>query len=188
MSIFGFILAFLPWLLFLFIAGHSLLTLKIAIIVSFVTAIIMGIARIHRGVILWGGIAFFSFAAIAVLLLNNMWAVHHMGMLASGTLFVSALFSIIIKKPFVMDYARDHVEEKYWDSPEFLRSCTIITSVWCLVFLLNVALNAVKLYHRGIPGWIFEVTQYIVLFSGVIFTNFYSKHASKQRASDQSKS
>lgn len=79
MSILSFILGFLPWLLFLLISGHSLLHLKIAIIVAFIAAIAMGIARVSRGIIFWAGIAFFSFDVVAVIFLNNMWAVYHMG-------------------------------------------------------------------------------------------------------------
>lgn len=184
MSILGFIMAFLPWLLFLFISGHSLLSLKIAIIISFITAIIMGVAKIHRGVILWGGVLFFSFAVVSVVLMNNIWAVRHMGILASGTLFVSALFSIIIKKPFVMDYARDHVDKKLWDSPIFLKRCIVITSIWCLVFFMNVVLNVFKLYHREIAGWIFEVMQYLFLITGVVFTKLYTKHDRNKHQED----
>jgi hypothetical protein len=185
MSIVGFILAFLPWLLFLIIAGHSLLTLKIAIIVAFVTSVGMGIARVHRGAILWGGLAFFTFDVIAVVILNNMWAVHHMGVLANGTLFLTVLFTLLIKKPFVLDYAREHVEEKYWHTPAFLRHCNITTSVWCLVFLLNMAMHIVKLSHREIAGWVYEVIQYAMLVSGAIFTNVYAARARKSRAAER---
>ena len=190
MSIFGFILAFLPWILFLILSGHSLPSLKIAIIISFFVSIGMGIARIHRGAILWAGVCFFSFDIISVVLLNNRWIAMHTGALASGTLFAAALLSLLVGKPFTMEYARSTVEEKYWKTPEFLRSCNIITAGWCVVFLLNVILSIVKLYYRGVPGWVYEVTQYAFLFSGVAFTNFYSKHERKKRegkAPDQSK-
>jgi hypothetical protein len=185
MSILGFILAFLPWLLFLIIAGHSLLTLKIAIIVAFVASVGMGIGRIHRGAILWGGIAFFTFDTIAVVLLNNMWVVRHMGILANATLLLTVLATILMKKPFVLDYAKEHVEEKYWNTPAFLRHCYITTSVWCLVFLFNMTLNVVKLSHHEIPGWVYEVIQYTMLVSGAVFTNVYAAMARKRRAAGE---
>jgi hypothetical protein len=54
------ILAFAPWLAFLIIAHGSLFRLKLGLIVALVLSIGMGVARLHRGVILWVGLVFFA--------------------------------------------------------------------------------------------------------------------------------
>ncbi len=79
MSFFKLLLAFSPWLSFLLIARDSLFRLKLGLVVAFVLVVVMGITRLHRGIILWAGLLFFTYATVAVALLNNMWIAQHMG-------------------------------------------------------------------------------------------------------------
>ncbi|MDQ7825433.1 MAG: hypothetical protein RDV48_21710 [Candidatus Eremiobacteraeota bacterium] len=183
MSFFSLLLGFLPWIVFLIIAGHhSLAQLKIAILVSFVLNIIGGITKYQRGVIMWAGLAFFAFDTVAVVIFENMWVVSHMAVLASGTLFVAAFVTMLAGHPFVFAYARDGVDKKYWNSPRFLRTCYLITSVWCAVFLLNTLTNFFRIYHREIPSWIYEAAENTFLVSGALFTTLYVKHVKKKSA------
>ncbi len=64
-----------------------------------------GGAASPRGLILWAGLAFFAFATIAVLALESRWVIHSIGVLASGTLALAAWLSLLIGKPFTLDYA-----------------------------------------------------------------------------------
>ena len=73
------LLLFSPWLSFLVIAQGSLLRLKLGLVVALVLSVVMGLSRLHRGVILWTGLTFFSYATIAVALLNDVWTARHMG-------------------------------------------------------------------------------------------------------------
>ena len=52
---------FSPWIAFWIIAGgHSLWRLQIGICVAAAMIVVMGITRLHRGSILWAGVAFFN--------------------------------------------------------------------------------------------------------------------------------
>ena len=104
MSFFKLLLAFAPWIAFLIIAHGSLLRLKLGLVIAFALCVVMGVTRLHRGVILWAGLCFFTFATIAVVMFENMWTVQHMGVLANGTLAVSAAAGLAIGKPFTLDY------------------------------------------------------------------------------------
>ena len=86
MSFFKMLLTFAPWIAFLIIARDSIFRLKLGIIVAAVLTVVMAVTRLHRGVIMWVGIIFFSYALAAVALLNNMWTVRYMGVLANGAL------------------------------------------------------------------------------------------------------
>jgi len=59
MSFFKLLLVFAPWLAFLFIARGSLFRLKLGLVVAIVLSIVMGITRLHRGVILWASPALY---------------------------------------------------------------------------------------------------------------------------------
>ncbi len=104
------LLAFLPWIAFWIISGgNSMLRLQIGICVAAILVVVMGITKLHRGLILWAGVVFFSFALVTVVVLKNIWVIQHLGILASGTLFMATLISILIGQPFTESYAREHV-------------------------------------------------------------------------------
>ena len=49
-------MAFAPWLAFLIIAQGSLLRLKLGLVVALALSVVMGVTRLHRGIILWVGL------------------------------------------------------------------------------------------------------------------------------------
>lgn len=100
MSFLKLLLSFAPWISFLIIAQGSLLRLKIGLIVALLLSIAMGVAKLHRGVILWVGLAFFTYAAVAVVMFKEMWTVRHMGVLANGALAAASWFTVVAGKPF----------------------------------------------------------------------------------------
>jgi hypothetical protein len=155
--------------------------LQIGICVAAALVVIMGITRLHRGLILWAGVLFFAFALVSVVLLKNLWVIHHLGILASGTLFAATLVSIVIGRPFTESYARDHVPRELWDSPAFIRSCYTVTGVWAMIFLANALVNAAKPYHADLGEWFFRGVELCILISGVLFTTVYSNLMKKKR-------
>jgi len=179
------LLAFLPWFAFWFIAGHSMLRLEIAVFVSSALVIIMAVTRLHRGAILWAGYVFFAFALLFVVWLKNIWVIQHLGILATGTLFVSAQLSILFGRPFTEDYAREHVPEELWTSAIFVRGCFTTTSAWSCVFLINTLLNIVKYHNHEIPEWGITLSEYAMILIGILFTSIYSKLARRKRVAMQ---
>jgi len=176
------LLSFAPWISFWIIAGgHSMLRLQIGIGVAALLVIVMGITRLHRGLLLWAGVVFFAFALVAVIGLQNAWVIHHLGVLASGTLFVATLLSIAIGQPFTESYAREHVPSELWDSPRFIRSCYTVTGLWGFIFLANTLVNVAKPYCVDVNEWVFHAVEFCILTSGVAFTTIYSRLARRRR-------
>ncbi len=182
MSFFKLILAFAPWISFLLIAHGSLFRLKLGLAVALALTVIMGIARLHRGVILWAGVIFFAYSTVAVMLLNNMWTATHMGILANAALAVSSWTTIALKKPFSLDYAREHTDPSLWEDPLFIRTNVVITSVWALVFTVNAVLALGKTEHFVLPAWGYEVISYTFLVGTVLFTTRYPNYVHRRRA------
>ena len=180
-------LAFAPWIAFWIISlGHSMLWLKVGICTAALLVIVMGVTRLHRGIILWAGVAFFAFAVISVAWQENMWIVRHLGFLASGTLFLATFLSMFMGRPFTESYARDHVPKELWDSPTFIRGCFTVTGAWGFVFLANTMVNALKLQRPAVADWIYEVVQLGFLALGVIFTTVFSHTARRKREHGES--
>jgi len=176
------LLAFSPWFAFWFIAGHSMLRLQIAIFVAAALVIVMAVTRLHRGAVLWAGYLFFAFALVSVVWLKNMWVIRHLGILATGTLFVTTLLSMLAGRPFTEDYAREHTPESLWESGPFVRGCYITTTAWACVFLVNCLLNVVKTYSPGAEGWRLTLVEYGVIAGGIAFSTLYSRVAAGRRS------
>ncbi|MDK9717888.1 MAG: hypothetical protein OEL57_08270 [Trichlorobacter sp.] len=184
MSIFKMILSFAPWIAFLIISGPTMFRLKLGIIVAAILVIVMGVTKLHRGVILWAGVLFFIYALISVVWLNNMWTVRHMGILANGTLALGAWLTVLLKQPFTLDYAKEHTDPSLWDSPIFLKTNYVITSAWGVVFIIGVLNAWLKMQHLAVPHWVFEVAQYSFMLGAMFFTNWYTAYVKRQRGSE----
>jgi hypothetical protein len=167
------ILAFAPWLAFLFIAHGSLFRLEVGLAVALLLSIGMGVARLHRGIILWVGLTFFSGATVAVLVFHDMWTIRHMGVIASGVLATATWLTVLLRKPFTMDYAREHTPPELWTSPAFLRTNLILTSAWGLTFTCNALLAVGKMHQWLLPELGYELISYALMFGTAAFTTWY---------------
>jgi hypothetical protein len=182
MSFFKLLLAFSPWLAFLVIAHESLFRLKLGLGVALVLSVILGLTGIHRGVILWAGLIFFSLASIAVIGFQNLWTIRHMGVLASGMLATATWFSVLIRKPFTLDYARAHTDRSLWNDPVFLRTNFILTSAWGTIFTLNALLAFGKMESFLLQPWQYETISYVLLVCGAILTTWYPNRVRSRAA------
>ena len=175
------LLGFAPWIAFLLLsAGHTLFWLDVGLIAAAVLTVVLGVAGVHRGAILWSGAAFFALALVAVLGFRNLWIISHMGLLASVWLFATAALSLLVRKPFTEAYARQHAPREIWSSPEFRGSCYFTTGVWAGIFLFNALLNAAKIFRNDI-GPALQIAEYAALIAGVAFTSLYAARARKHR-------
>jgi len=68
-------------------------------------------------------------------------------------IFLVTLGSIVIGKPFTLQYAREVVDAETLKVPGFLRANYIITWAWTLSMLLMMAGNVALIYVPGLPLW-----------------------------------
>ncbi|MEI7983928.1 MAG: hypothetical protein WCI71_19940 [Bacteroidota bacterium] len=103
----GLILGFLPWLLFLFLSGHTLASLERATVISLIACLAFGFRELKRGFILaWGTLLFFSMCVIMVNLLHVIWVARYMDLLSNAALACVMWLTLLVGKPFVLQYAR----------------------------------------------------------------------------------
>lgn len=181
MSFFKMLFSFAPWIFFLIIAHDSMFRLKLGIIVAAVLSVFMAVKRLHRGVIMWASILFFLYAILAVVLLENMWAVRHMGVLANGALAVGVWAGIGLKRPFTMEYAREHTDPCLWEQPSFLRTNYLLTTIWAVVFTINAFLAWQRSIQPVMPSWAYETISYSLLVSAMFVSTWYPQYIKKQR-------
>lgn len=178
---FKLLLAFAPWLAFLFIAHGSLFRLKLGLVVALVLTVVMGVLRLHRGVILWVGLAFFAAASVAVLGFDNLWTIQRMGIFASGALAVGAWATILMKQPFTLDYAKEHTAPALWTSPVFIRTNMLLTTLWAGTFTTNALLAWGKMRQVLLSELGYEILSYTLLVGTMFFTTWWPKRLKRLR-------
>ena len=143
MSFVKLLLSFAPWVAFLIIARGSLGRVEVALLVALALSVVMAAAKLHRGIIMWVGLVFFTAATIAVVGFHNMWTVGHLGVLANGALALGSWGTLLIRRPFTLEYARQHTDPAKWNDPLFIRVNVLLTAVWASTFTVNTALAAI---------------------------------------------
>jgi uncharacterized membrane protein len=128
----------------------------------------------------WTNLVLFGSTLLAVGILSMDWIIQYMGVLIYAALASVTFGSILVGRPFTLQYAREMVDESLWDNPRFIRVNILMTSVWGVVFLVNLGLSAIVLLSIGpIRGGI-QVVTYFVLVAGIIFTIWYPVHIRKK--------
>lgn len=183
MSFFKMLFCFAPWICFLIIAHDSIFRLKLGIIVAAVLSVVMAVTKLHRGVIMWVGILFFTYAMVAVVFLNEMWSVRFMGVLANGALAAGVWAGIIMKRPFTLEYAREHTDPSLWENPVFINTNYLLTTIWAVVFTINASLALQRTIRPALPGWAYETISYCLLVSAMFVSTYYPQYVKKRRES-----
>jgi|SRR5579871_1125216 len=84
--------------------------------------------------------------------------------------------SMLVGRPFTMQYAIESVPSEIAAIPGFLRANYIITGVWTAASLLMTLANAAVLYVPGLPIWLGLAVTFAARNSAVYFTKWYPQY------------
>lgn len=99
-------------------------------------------------------------------------------------IFVLSLGSMLVRRPFTLQYAVEAVPAEIAAMPGFLHANTIITAAWTLAALMMAAANVVLLYVPGLPLWSSLAVAFAARNSAIYFTKWYPEYRQmKDRAS-----
>jgi hypothetical protein len=96
----------------------------------------------------------------------------------AGMLAIS-LGSLLIRRPFTLQYAREAADAETAQLPEFLRANYVITWVWSAAFVLMMMANVLLIYVPGLPLWCGLAIAFAARNSALYFTKWYPE---RQRA------
>jgi hypothetical protein len=94
-------------------------------------------------------------------------------LLIDAGMFLIALGSMLLRRPFTLQYALEAVHAETAAMPGFLRANYIITSVWTGAMLLMMLGNVAMLYIPGLPLWTGLAIAFAARNSAVYFTKWY---------------
>jgi hypothetical protein len=161
-----------PWILYSLVAGKHRLELSAAVALGL--ALLILVVNWFRGgtpkVLEYSDVVYFAGLALVVALASEgtrTWLELWGGEVANVALLVIALGSILIRRPFTLQYAREGTPQEYWHAPEFLRVNYLIAWVWVLAFAIEAASgfvgDAVLANSNDIwTGWIIQTLPLII--------------------------
>ena len=91
-------------------------------------------------------------------------------------IFLLTLTSIVIRRPFTLQYAREVVDAEIARLPGFIRANYIITWAWTGSMLLMMIGNVATIYVPGLPLWSGIVIAFAARNSAVYFTKWYPQY------------
>ena len=91
---------------------------------------------------------------------------YHPWLMSSVVMFTVTSVSVLIKKPFTIQYSKRNVPESKWSHPVFYKINFIISMVWCLYFAISVTFNIMSiLNHRS-----YAIESCVPLIMIILFT------------------
>jgi hypothetical protein len=88
-------------------------------------------------------------------------------------IFAISLASMLMRRPFTLQYALEAVPAETAGMPGFLRANYIITAAWTAAALVMMLANLAMLYVPGLPIWSGLAIAFAARNSAVYFTKWY---------------
>jgi hypothetical protein len=101
------------------------------------------------------------------------WSVIATRLFVDTGLFVIVVVSMLLGRPFTLQYARERVAPGLWNSPTFVRTNYIITAVWGAAFAVMIIAELALLYVPGIPQRAGIIVIVLAIVGAVKFTGWY---------------
>jgi hypothetical protein len=183
----GLVLGFLPWLLFLFLSGHTLASLERATVISLAASLAFGFRELKQGFILsWGTLLFFAICVIMVNLFHVIWVAMYMDLLSNSALAFVMWLTLLMGKPFVLQYARRDLPAERWNDPGMIHGCRQMTIVWASLMSVSVVLSIIRrssFFH--FPGWFYFGLSLVIIVSGLAYTTVFKRQKRLKRLKEQ---
>jgi all-trans-retinol 13,14-reductase len=158
------IVSFIPWIVYWVLCGVGN---KLGVVIPFSFSLLLIIPQIRKGdfnLMDLTSIFYFSIAVAGTFIFNLNTFVESSGFLGYSALSIMALFSLIIKQPYTLQFSKRDYPEVYWKNRTFLAINNIMTAVWTGVFLLN----AVTFFFLSTPLTI--ILSNILIAFGILFS------------------
>lgn len=167
----GIFLSFLPWIAFWVLSGRE--NYQIAVLAATVVVIILNMRDIKRRsikILDLGTLIFFIILTGISFSSEALWIDHYSAPLSDGAMFLIAGISLVIRKPFTLQYAYEQVDPKFWKTPGFYTTNRTISTVWCVAFAVNAVLAYLYVKHPYMIDWVIHI---IILVGAIKFTAWY---------------
>lgn len=121
-------------------------------------------------------ISFFLISGVLMLFWHPIWFIKHLDYLANGFLAMVVLYTVLNKKPFTLEYAKETTPKESWSSPYFYRVNVILSLVWFFYFALSLPFIYLS---DTVSPW-FRVGQGLLAVLAVVITELFPRWYTKR--------
>ncbi len=89
--------------------------------------------------------------------------------------------SIVMRRPFSLQYAQDTTPEEFWTERVFLRTNYVVTMIWAIAFAIMSVADAVLTIDTSFPLVISVATGLVALAGALVFTLRYPAYAASRK-------
>jgi hypothetical protein len=123
-----------------------------------------------------GSIVVFAAVGSYVTLIDPALSVSGVKFAVDTGIFLVTLTSIVIRRPFTLQYAREAVDAETARIPGFIRANYIISWAWTASMLLMMVGNIALIYVPSLPLWSGLLIAFAARNSAVYFTKWYPQY------------
>jgi intracellular septation protein A len=182
---------FLSWIVYgiLSAMGHIEAAFTCGLIISLWQAI--SIRRKHKSLNIMDSVTllFFIAGVVSTFVLHSDFFHHNDNAIIWGVLAIIAWGSLLLGAPFTAEYARDSVPETLWKTTAFRLVNVVITAVWGIVFVINLAIALLETLHSShfisATIFLFNALPYVSLIFAIVFTNRYPQWVKDKAQADE---
>jgi hypothetical protein len=178
------LLGLTPFILFFILMrlATPLVALAAATVLS---AILIGRVMLRGGgikILEIGSLILFGVLTLYTVAAHAEWSIAGVRLAVDGGLALIVLFSLAIRRPFTLQYAREQVPQQYWNHPRFIRVNDIISGVWALNFLISAACDAAAIYLPAIPLGVLVTVSVAAFVVAIWFSTWYPARVRRNAA------
>jgi hypothetical protein len=173
--------------IFLILAPYGafaiLMVLTSAAVSLFVSALICLAVIAHdvargRSIKLLGAGSAILFVALAgyITLIDSGWSSAQVKLTIDAGMLAISLGSLIMRRPFTLQYAREVVDAETARRPEFVKANYVISSAWALAVVLMAMANLLLIYIPALPIWSGIAIAFAARNSALVFTKWYPQY------------
>jgi hypothetical protein len=181
----GILLAFAPFIIFAvldhIIGPTGALAAGAVVSGALIVRDLVGSGRSAK-VLELGTFVLFSGLALWMFLNEANWSVIGVRLCVDAGLLLIVLGSMVGRRPFTLQYAREQDPSELWNRPEFIQTNYVITGVWALAFGVMVLAELALLYVPGLPPRVGIVAIILALVGAVKFTGWYPEREKRRFA------
>lgn len=171
-----------PWIIFSVLVGPGRFELSVGLALLTSLFLVVGGRLLRRGtswkILEVSDLVFFTILTMIGALVGagaHRWLETYAGEVSNVALVLIAFGSMAVRNPFTLQYAREQVEPRYWNTPAFLRTNYMITGAWGLAFLVAAIAGAygdlvLRNPNNLWTGWIIQIA---AIVAALRFTNWY---------------
>lgn len=157
---------FLPWIFFSSVVSHSILFASFGAL-AFI--FIFNFHELRKGFVMpICSAIFFLLIGLNHLFKISTWIDGHLYLLINSALAAIVLISMLIGKPFTLQYAKERVARETWNKPLFLRINWILTSIWLVLMIIMAIPSYVLTQEQILSSWFWRYGLTIIcIFVGI---------------------